>query len=838
MFSKIFVLTISITIGLLSLIGCSGGGGGKTSSEINEKEKHYGIAQLGYLSEAKVEIYEIKNDGTLSLKWTETTTSGSSLEEIGRFYSHADELNPGSFYLYKISGGYDWDSNDDGSIDPSPTENKGIIRLVVKGYDIKNHNNFRVTLASEIVYEKIAKFLKYSYSPTSFYSILLEAVKSTISDINGDGTVNMLDLLAFNPSLHKNSLVSVYKNNFGSIVERVHNGEAVFQRTLNRDLAEYYDSGSYISVGILDDKKILYIGTDSGMKVLNISNLNNITQLKSLNLPNRLEKIIITKDEQFLYGLVRNTGVYIFNLNNPSDPNFIKDMSVTAEDIILKSDINTLFIANGADSVFVYNVTDPQNLSLIKTINIGCRSYKIAVTGDGKYIFSACVGSGINIIDVLANQVIGTIQTQNRVINLIIDSTNQFLISYESNILFKIYSISDPSNASMEVFLKTPGWVKKIIYNNEKKEIFLLTNTDEGSLIQVIDITDTKNPQIKGSTSFKSKPFDMIIDKKYHTAFVTFGNGGLGVFDISDVISPYIIGQLNFDGTAFDILLSRRNNNVIYVAGGLAGFLIIDVSNPLEPKLISGIKPSGFSKSISLSPDETLAYLGQDSEGVHLIDISDINNPKELTPPSIIRNADKVVLSYDGSAGYIVSSGIFKVFNTSTFSILGQVNLSGSGNDIELTSDGKYALTAYGTEGLYIIDIKNPSNLQIIGSYKDVVYSYGLDVSIDNNKVFLTDVNKIKILDISQKSNPNLIKEIPTEYTPYDILLLGDLFALVSESSAGIRILNISDINNIKTTSLFKTDSARKAVITQNGEFIYVADGNSGLKIIDPQLFK
>jgi len=85
-------------------------------------------AQLGNFANANVEIYKVENDGSLVLKWSETTSNGITLDEIGKFNTHSAELEDNSFYLYKVSGGEDWDANDDGVLDSSATPNSGTIR--------------------------------------------------------------------------------------------------------------------------------------------------------------------------------------------------------------------------------------------------------------------------------------------------------------------------------------------------------------------------------------------------------------------------------------------------------------------------------------------------------------------------------------------------------------------------------------------------------------------------------------------------------------------------------------------------------------------------------------
>jgi hypothetical protein len=93
----------------------------------------YGIAQLGRLANAKVNIYRLTNDGAWQLLWEETTSSSDQLEEIGLFDSHQRELKDEKYYIYEVIGGEDWDTNDDNIIDNKPTQNKGTLRLIALG---------------------------------------------------------------------------------------------------------------------------------------------------------------------------------------------------------------------------------------------------------------------------------------------------------------------------------------------------------------------------------------------------------------------------------------------------------------------------------------------------------------------------------------------------------------------------------------------------------------------------------------------------------------------------------------------------------------------------------
>jgi len=184
-----------------------------------------GTAQLGNLADATVEIYKVEDDGSLTLLWTETTSSGQTLEEIGKFNTHANELEDDTLYLYKVIGGQDWDADDDGVMDDSPTENKGKIRLIAKGSDIKQAGeDLKVSFVSEIVYEKVAKYLKYNYDKATFEQKLAEVIQPVVDDINGDGVVNILDVALFDPVEHKDRLKGIYTYKKQEIIETIHDG--------------------------------------------------------------------------------------------------------------------------------------------------------------------------------------------------------------------------------------------------------------------------------------------------------------------------------------------------------------------------------------------------------------------------------------------------------------------------------------------------------------------------------------------------------------------------------------------------------------------------------------
>jgi hypothetical protein len=110
------------------MIGC-GSGSSKTTNKPDKK--HISKSHYGALAGATVKIYEIGTEK--KLLFTQETTSGDSVKEIGNFDMHENELDSKKFYQFQITGGENWDIDKDGIKDSEPTTNSQIFRAVYKG---------------------------------------------------------------------------------------------------------------------------------------------------------------------------------------------------------------------------------------------------------------------------------------------------------------------------------------------------------------------------------------------------------------------------------------------------------------------------------------------------------------------------------------------------------------------------------------------------------------------------------------------------------------------------------------------------------------------------------
>ncbi|MHA2363401.1 MAG: LVIVD repeat-containing protein, partial [Candidatus Hodarchaeales archaeon] len=152
------------------------------------------------------------------------------------------------------------------------------------------------------------------------------------------------------------------------------------------------------------------------------------------------------------------------------------------------------------------------------------------------------------------------------------------------------------------------------------------------------------------------------------------------------------LGQIVTGGVAYGIQVV---DNKAYVADGQNGMVIIDVSNPENPQIISSIRDgTGAPEDIYIIND--LSFVADGIDGLEIINISDPANPVEMS------------------------------------------NFNDGGQAHRVVVIGNYAFVADGEDGLEVIDVSNPENPTEITQY----YLTGLyrDIHIVDEMAFIANL--------------------------------------------------------------------------------------------------
>ena len=175
------------------------------------------------------------------------------------------------------------------------------------------------------------------------------------------------------------------------------------------------------------------------------------------------------------------------------------------------------------------------------------------------------------------------------------------------------------------------------------------------------------------------------------------------------------ITTIKLAGSAEDIAISKK---ALFVAKGEDGIDVVKIgyNDSIKSELINAIDGIN-AKSISLSKDGKKLYVVNEEGFVNVVDISNISNPVK----------EKVLLNQQDIKKFVLSK------------------------------DQNYKYLPKNKEGLYIYDVSNPTNEELIKKF-DKSNAYDVVLADKDTKALIAaGAAGINLLDITKPTSPNMV---------------------------------------------------------------------------------
>jgi hypothetical protein len=273
-------------------------------------------------------------------------------------------------------------------------------------------------------------------------------------------------------------------------------------------------------------------------------------------------------------------------------------------------------------------------------------------------------------------------------------------------------------------------------------------------------------------------PSEIYFDGDY--AYIAAGLNGLHIFDISNPVNPVWITMIDTPGWARDIYVKE---DYAFVADS-SGLLIINIDPPLSGYIVASVDTPSQANSVDVS--DGYAYVACLNSGLQVVDVD---------PP---QNAS------------IVHS------------------VSTPGQSIEACVSDGYAYVANFNSGLQLIDISSPESAFIFNSVDTTDAAEGVCVS-DGYAYVAEHWAGIQIVDVDPPENASIVKTIDTPHMANRVCVI-DGYAYVADNQSGLQIIDIDPLENAYIVNSVDTPSDARTVYVTGG-YAYVTD--SGLQIID-----
>ena len=233
------------------------------------------------------------------------------------------------------------------------------------------------------------------------------------------------------------------------------------------------------------------------------------------------------------------------------------------------------------------------------------------------------------------------------------------------------------------------------------------------------------------------------------------GSGGSG---------PSVQSQENIYGVLPWGLKVKTKGNYAYVTVniGFSNFIIIDISNLNSPNIIQSLTLPWLPMDVAIQDNN--AYIATTDETKE-IEKLDITNPQDLQVLSTYNapgSSGAKIIKVNSNTGYLLQFfGDFTIVNLESMQTLGQINLGSECNDFTIVGDYAYFACNQNTQEIKILNISNPQNPILVGSYNANGNWDGLSiVGFDNRLILGRQSGGTELLDTTNPINPTLIQNI------------------------------------------------------------------------------
>lgn len=604
-----------------------------------------------------------------------------------------------------------------------------------------------------------------------------------------------------------------------------------------------WPSGGSRAIAADGENDLVFIGIGAGIAVLDTHNPESITKLSQIPISDIVKDLFYDSGKLYV-AAGRTGGFYIIDVGNPNAPKKIMqyDTPGSASAVFVRDKF--AFIADGYDGGL--RILDINTLD--SPVEIG--HYETAGVADGicvsgSYAFLADGFMGLKVFDISepkTPQLIGENDTDTDYI--FVNGEYAYIVSNVLGSNFVIMDISNPYNPTVTSKTLVRGGYPREIYVSEG--VAYIACGSNSRALELVNIEDPYNPvlidhynlhtdyyksQVEGvsiignrafiKTSVGIKVIDVddytgikkIGEYNYYPSIKNFSiygsyayvtNGNLTILDLNDLHNPKLVTDQVTPGDAEGV---KATGDYVYIGDDREGLRILDVKNPYLPKDIGHYECSGRIGPIYVSG--SYVYFAEGSD-LSLIDVSVPSNP--TAPHSVLEQAKK-------STSISISIGNSEAQPREVFV---------SGTKAYITKPGRGSWESGGNlGGISIIDIRNPMQLEKVGSYSPGSFNIW-DVYVVGNIAYIADREKLRIVDFENPLDPITINTVDTNWAR-SITVSGD-YAVVADGL--LRVFDVRDLNNPREIANYPIPRRIKK-IEMIDNYIYFADTYAGLFIIE-----
>ncbi|RJP73422.1 MAG: T9SS C-terminal target domain-containing protein [Candidatus Zixiibacteriota bacterium] len=464
----------------------------------------------------------------------------------------------------------------------------------------------------------------------------------------------------------------------------------------------------------------------------------------------------------------------------------------------------------------VFDVTNPSQIELESFYGAPGSSEGVFVAGDLAYLAGGT--AGFQILDVsnpAAPALLGERDTPGYAYDLAVQDGILYLADGSGGL--RLFDVSDPADPQPLSHLVLDGWVRAV----QVQDSLVYLAADNAGL-KIVNAALPAQPQILGQ--YNTPGIAQGLRYSGGLLYLCDGPNGLLIFNAADPSAPALAGQwTTTPGSAHAVEVS---GNYAYLAHGTGGLAVLNVTVPSLPYLVGQYDTPGQARALAFH--EANLFLADDAQGLHAIWAANPQAPALLdswSQPGEVLSVWAAGRYAYAARGYLGRVTILDVLDPAAPLDVSRIEFGYPTTGVKVL--GNVCYSAHLDDGVQFTDVANPLSPHFIGRKNTV--GEALDQAPRWPYLYIADASEGLV--VVSLTNPDSAWHVATSDFAQGVELRGDT-AYVSQWSAGVALADVSDPVNPQIVAEYDTPGLARRCVPL-GNYLYVADGSSGLVILN-----
>ncbi|PKK84678.1 MAG: hypothetical protein CVT49_02320 [candidate division Zixibacteria bacterium HGW-Zixibacteria-1] len=373
--------------------------------------------------------------------------------------------------------------------------------------------------------------------------------------------------------------------------------------------------------------------------------------------------------------------VHIIDISDPLNPTKLGWIINNGDSWGMDISGDYAYITGGYSGVWVADIAQPEDASIIDFINFGKNDrnglvgYLIDVELQDNYAYVSVEGAGLTVLDISdpANPVVMGNDGISNIVDLAVQGNYAYVAQTYNG--FRICDITDPSNPHIISNYRAPGYVWDVSVKGD----YAFAAADTSGL-QICDISDPYNITRVGYYNdiyfggHEAYSIDVAGDYAY-----LGDRTGLVIINITDPANPVPAGEkLYTSGMVREV---KVRGDYAYLADAGCGMRVVDISDPAHPVSV-GIFDELCDVPCDIALYGKYAYIANGTCIGCEVKIVDISNPSNMSLAGVYETPGECVngIATDGQNIYVADAYGFFILNAGIDYVCGDATNDGAVN--------------------------------------------------------------------------------------------------------------------------------------------------------------